>query len=222
MMDENNDEGKIRLSPFGQWVARKAAMLATGGGSDKATAGGYIGNDSKAVAAIAQLAHAAGHEVGADPDIFIWTVPDEDDAAIYPYGVPHDCAPTAEEMAAHLAMTLFAVQQQSHREQSMQTDSDMSLGRAVGMIAYGNFNEKGIRSTFDKMQTANGWAEMSHHARRLIKLLKREEIPLNYGLLAQDLVRLRRGRETANLVRLQWGRDYQSGYRAAMNAASDE
>lgn len=47
MMDENSDEGKIRLSPFGQWVARKAAMLATGGGSDKATAGGYIGNDSK-------------------------------------------------------------------------------------------------------------------------------------------------------------------------------
>lgn len=35
MMDENSDEGKIRLSPFGQWVARKAAMLATGGGSTK-------------------------------------------------------------------------------------------------------------------------------------------------------------------------------------------
>lgn len=84
-------------------------------------------------------------------------------------------------------MTLFAVQQQSHREQSMQTDSNMSLGRAVGMIAYGNFNEKGIRSTFDKMQTANGWAEMSHHARRLIKLLKREEIPSTMDCLPRIL-----------------------------------
>lgn len=110
----------------------------------------------KAVAAIAQLAHAAGHEVGADPDIFIWTVPDEDDAAIYPYGVPHDCAPTAEEMAAHLAMTLFAVQQQSHREQSMQTDSNMSLGRAVGMIAYGNFNEKGFAQPLTRCKRPMG------------------------------------------------------------------
>lgn len=96
----------------------------------------------------------------------------------------------------------------------------VSLGLAVGRMAYGNFNENGIRGMFDRLQTANSWKELTRHARGLIRLLRRERIAINYGMLAQDLEGLRSGRARANAVRLRWGRDFQRGYGAAR--ASDD
>lgn len=72
-------------------------------------------------------------------------------------------------------------------------------------MAYGNFNENGIRGMFDRLQTANSWKELTRHARGLIRLLRRERIAINYGMLAQDLEGLRSGRARANAVRLRWG-----------------
>ena len=221
-----------------------------------------------------------------------WTVPNMHDANIYPHGVRPSDGPSDEERAAHAAVTLFALHQQSQRSlchhgsdspppwspvrafrqwfewtllflsqdlmqlQQSHTRANAvrlrwgrdylsgrhglgivvkisvfpalvavdkqphcvrnplskwtelrflflgclthissfgirllsSLGRAVGGMAVGNFNEKGIRSTFDKLQTASSWAEMIRHARHLIALLKREDLPINYGLFAQDLM----------------------------------
>lgn len=215
-MNTDTNTANAQLSPFGAWVSNTVRGLAEGhaGRHD-----GYLDDNAAAVAAIAQLAHASGHEIGADPSIMRWTVPDMHDDAIYPRGVQPTHGPTAEERAAHAAVTLFAVHQQSQRTRSMHTDAHVSLGRAVGAMAPGNFNEKGIRSTFDKLQTSSSWPEMVRHARHLIALLKREDRPLNYGLFAQDLLKLRQSRERANAVRLRWGRDYQNAYLFEKSAA---
>ncbi|MCH9276191.1 type I-E CRISPR-associated protein Cse2/CasB [Bifidobacterium amazonense] len=191
-------------------------MLASGG-RDEAGIGhtGYLNNESSATAAIAKLRRAVGHEVGADPDIFDWTMPGIADPTVSGDPGRYADEPSPQERAAHAAITLFAMHQQSIHETSMHTDGNVSLGRAVGRMACGNFNENGIRRRFDKLQTANSWKELTGHARSLISLLKRERIALNYGLLAQDLLSLRADRTRANAVRTRWGRDFQSAYRRA-------
>lgn len=208
-MSQTTAKRNPRLEPLGIWTSNIVRVLALG---HEGKYDGYLDDNAQAVAAIAQLAHAVRHEVGEDPAIMPWTVPDMTDTLIYPKGVSADSGPTDEEQAAHAAVTLFAVHQQSKREMAVHTDAYVSLGRAVGAMAQGNFNEKGIRSTFDKVQMASSWPMMVRYAHHLIKLLKREDRQLNYGLLAQDLLKLRRGREQANGVRLRWGRDYQSAY----------
>lgn len=219
-----NNSKIARLNDFGQWVSSQAKGLI--GISDEATPqpGGYLGNNPRCVAAIAKLARAVGHDIGDDPDIFTWIIPDIDDDRIYPYPWSAECregTPTHAEYAAHTALTLMAIHQQSNHDKSVHTDAPISLGYAVGAMAYGNFNEKGIRSTFDKLQTASSWSETTMHARRLVKLLKREDAVLNYGLFAQDLINLRVNREQANKTRLRWGRDYLYAYNRAQRSESE-
>lgn len=207
----------IRLTPFGKWVSRMVRILAEGGEDRHDDTGpvrrnGYLGNGAYATAAVAKLRHAVGREVGEDPEIFAWTMPPVDDADIAGNLAPYQNGPSPREQAAHAAITLFAVHQQSNHETSAHTDENVSLGRAVGRMAYGNLNESGIRSMFDRLQTAGSWKELVRHSRGLITLLKRERIAINYGLLAQDLLALRGTRNQANAVRTRWGRDFQSAY----------
>lgn len=208
------DRHYIALTPFGKWVSGRVRLLATGGrASSGVKHGGYIRNDAYATAAIARLRHAVGHEVGMDPDIFEWTMPDTDDPDVTGPVDRYRDEPTPQERAAHAAVTLYAVQQQSIHDMPMHTDEDISLGRAVGRMAYGNFNETGIRRLFDQLQTSGSWKELIRHTLSMVKLLKRERIALNYGLLAQDLMALQSDRDRANAVRMRWGRDFQSAYR---------
>ncbi|MBT1165789.1 type I-E CRISPR-associated protein Cse2/CasB [Bifidobacterium simiarum] len=211
-----------RLNAFGKWVGRQVRVLAEGGyDSAGIRRDGYLQNGSYATAAVARLRRSVSHEVGADPDIFIWTMPPEDEPDISGDVSRYLQSPSPEERAAHAAITLFAVHQQSNHTASMHTDSNVSLGYAVGSMAYGNFNEAGIRSMFDRLQTAASWKELVRHARGLISMLRRERIALNYGLLAQDLLDLRNGRSRANVVRTLWGRDFQSAYRRQQLESED-
>ena len=203
-----------KLTAFGKWVSAQTRRLAMGGPDESGIMRtGYLRNDPYSVAAIARLRHAVGHEIGDDPETFVWTLPATDDPDISGNASRHIDEPTPQERAAHAAITLFAAHQQSIRESSMHTDDNVSLGRAVGRMAYGNFNENGIRALFGRIQTASSWKELLRHARGLIGLLKRERIALNYGLLAQDLMGLRSDRTRANMVRIRWGRDFQRAYR---------
>lgn len=204
-----------RLTSFGMWISGQARRLATGGRDEAGIRrSGYLRNDPYSTAAVARLRHAAGHEVGADPNVFIWTIPDPTKPDVCGADIDRYAdGPSPRECAAHAVLTLFATHQQSIHDQPMHTDEDVSLGRAVGRMACSNFNESGIRRMFSQMQTASSWKELVRHARSLISLLKRERIALNYGLLAQDLLALQSDRDHANAVRTRWGRDFQSSYR---------
>jgi CRISPR system Cascade subunit CasB len=203
------EEHEYRPAPtdFGKWVDSRVRLLSTGG---RASSGiretGYVQSGAYATAAIAKLKRSVGHDVGADPDIFEWTLaglPEpSDDQQRQVSGLP-----TTYELAAHTAITLFALHQQSIHEMSVHTQSSVSLGGAVARLLFDNPNAAGIRNRFNRIQTAGSWQELVHHARALITLMKRDRIVLNYGLFAQDLVQLHSGRVTANNVRMRWGRD---------------
>lgn len=200
-------EYRPALTDFGKWVDSRVRLLSTGG---KIPSGiretGYVQGGAYATAAIAKLKRCAGHDIGADPDIFEWTLaglPEQDNE--YKQGVVG--LPTSRELAAHTAITLFALHQQSIHEMSVHTQADVSLGGAVARLLFDNPNAAGISSRFNRVQTAGSWQELVHHARGLIALMKRDRVVLNYGLFAQDLVQLHAGRISANNVRMRWGRD---------------
>lgn len=211
-------EYKPRLNEFGQWASARVQQLATGG---KDIAGikqpGYLQNGAYATSAIAKLNRSVGHKFGDDFDIMEWTYA----------GLPEDQSSsdpseaTTMELAAHAVITLFAAHQHSVHEKSMNTSENMSLGRAIGQLATGDPNEKGIRRTFMQVQSASSWSELVRHARRLIKLLKRDRVQLNYGLFAQDILLLQKGGSAANQVRTRWGKDFISAYKSVKQADSD-
>ncbi|PPH25478.1 type I-E CRISPR-associated protein Cse2/CasB [Rathayibacter toxicus] len=163
---------------------------------------------STTVASLARLRRAVASAPGADP--FVWAETLE--------GLPieyqgSDGEATPAEHAAHAAITLYAVHQQSKAIGMHQRD--VSLGRAVARLAHRNpatdahdsDKQSPVLRRFLALGTATSFHETLHHARGLITQLRGASIPLDYGLLAYHLARLQRP-SYADGVRLDWGRDY--------------
>jgi CRISPR system Cascade subunit CasB len=115
---------------------------------------------------------------------------------------------TPAELAAHAALTLYAVHQQSQRQLKMHR-TGYSMGRSAGLLArpLGDDEQIRVRRRFNALATASSLPETLHHSRGLITQFRGTDIPLDYGRLAVDLYHLQNpGR--ADRVRLQWGRDY--------------
>jgi CRISPR system Cascade subunit CasB len=157
-----------------------------------------------AAATLAHLRRGLGKAPGEVPEI--WDITLE--------SIPrpgHGDVPSPQEHAAHAALTLYALHQQS-RTTPMHTRG-RSLGMAVRALARSQDatgdadREKAVRRRFDAVATATSFSETTHHLRGLISQLRAADIALDYGRLADDLERLQRpGGPKA--VRLQWGRDY--------------
>ncbi len=115
---------------------------------------------------------------------------------------------TPAELAAHAALTLYAVHQQSQRQLKMHRPG-YSMGRSTGLLArpLGEDEEIRVRRRFNALATASSLPETLHHARGLITQFRGADIPLDYGQLAVDLYRLQKP-ASADWVRRQWGRDY--------------
>lgn len=159
----------------------------------------YVRRRPEALATLARLRRGVGKEVGTVPDLWQYTLdglPDQ--------GGTGD-EPTAQERAVHTAMTLFAVHQQSRREEMHLPQQ--SLGTAVRQLRARAASADAVRRRFEALGTAETFAEVVHHARGLITQLRAERIPLDYGMFTDDLVRLQSG-AAASRVRLRWGRDF--------------
>jgi CRISPR system Cascade subunit CasB len=102
-------------------------------------------------------------------------------------------------------VTLYALHQQSRRER-MHIDG-RGLGRAIAELARVSGGPDGVRRRFAALGTASTYPESIHHLRGLITMLRGHQIPLDYGLLAEDLCTLRRpdGRQKVQAV---WGREF--------------
>lgn len=176
----------------------------------------YLNNRSAAVADLARLRRGVGAAPGDDFEatgIVLRAVGDAIDERRFE-------GPSAKEWAAYLAFTLFAVHQQSKRTARMHQQGH-SLGRATRRLVdrQGGLSTDRVhpvRRRFDALGTSTSMAETAHHARGLINQLRGEDIPLDYGLLAEQLVRLQFP-DTAGRVRLAWGRDF---YRVAADDPS--
>lgn len=159
----------------------------------------YLGRrESSAVAMLAHLRHAAGKPVGSVPDI--WQVTLGDELA----GPRAGDAPTHVEVAVHVAMTLYGVHQQSASKRMHQRGH--GLGRSLRALHPADAQTDPVRRRFQAVGTADSLDELVHHARGLVQLLRAGGTPLDYGLLADQLVAWQRGDEVQ--VRLQWARDF--------------
>ena len=119
--------------------------------------------------------------------------------------------PSHEEWAVYLALTLYALHQQSNDTVCV-SQLGCTLGRAVRRLAEQtvasgqDWTESSVLRRFNALATADSMPEVSHHLRGMIQLLRREGIPLDYPQLAEDLYQYQFVDGAPN-VRLRWGRD---------------
>lgn len=156
-------------------------------------------------AALARLRRAAGHPVAASVDVF--------DLVVNP-DAPHvrGDAPTRDEQAIHLALTLYAIHQQSQLARMHVRGT--SFGTALGRLRFVDGAENpGVVRRFQALGTAHDLAEVANYARALVTLLRAADRGFDYGTFAGDLVRLQDPKQRTSVL-LNWGRDF---YRTAKN-----
>jgi CRISPR system Cascade subunit CasB len=162
---------------------------------------GVLANRPAAVAGLARLRRGAGKPVGSVQDILQYTVSD----TFAPPGSGDDATPA--EVAAHVALTLYAVHQQSQRKRMHQRG--WNVGRAVRQLHPQDFGDKipPILHRFRALGSAQSTDELVHHLRGTVQLLRGHGQPLDYALLADELV-LWHKPGGASAVRLRWGRSF--------------
>jgi CRISPR system Cascade subunit CasB len=155
--------------------------------------------DPAAVAALARLRRGVGKRPGDVLDILEFTV----SADFRPAAGDE---PTAEEWAAHVALTLFAVHQQSRGERMHRRGR--GLGTALRSLhpGYQNSLPDPLSRRFRMLGTAGSFPELTHHLRGAVQLLRAGGQPLDYGVLADQL-------QTWQVlgpdrVQLTWGREF--------------
>lgn len=155
--------------------------------------------DPAAVAALARLRRGVGKEPGEVLDILEFTISPE----LRP---GPDGEPGLEEHAVHVAMTLFAVHQQSRGERMHRR----GRGLGVALRALHGGDQKSVPDPlvrrFRMLGTADSFPELSHHLRGAVQLLRVGGAPLDYGVLTDQLVTWQHGRRSE--VQLTWGRQF--------------
>jgi CRISPR system Cascade subunit CasB len=160
----------------------------------------YLGQSPAATATLAHLRGAVAAEAGSVPSVWDVTL-----AGLDPRLVGRGDDPSPAERAAHAALCLYAVHQQSQRTGMHQTG--VGLGTAVRRLATRVGAESAVERRFHALGTSATVAEALHHARGLVGRLRAEQIPLDYGRFAVDLHDLQYP-DRAGAVRLRWGRDF--------------
>ena len=156
----------------------------------------------EAVSALARLRRGMGRPPGFDftlerylqvPEHLLGRRPDD------------DAQPADTEQAVHDAVTLYALHQQSRRER-MHVDG-RGLGRSLADLVRVSGGPEGVRRRFAALGTASTYHESIYHLRSLITMLREHQIPLDYGLLADDLRTLLRPGGQAR-IQAVWGREF--------------
>ena len=116
-------------------------------------------------------------------------------------------APTWEEIAVHTAMTLYAVHQQSRTEPMFRPG--IGLGSAAHDLVGRDEENPSARARFNALVTSTTVAELRHHLRSFVSLLRARGIALDHAMLADDVLRFQQP-GGAKKVRLAWARQYYS------------
>ncbi|MFJ1652373.1 type I-E CRISPR-associated protein Cse2/CasB [Streptomyces sp. NPDC088337] len=189
---------------------------------------GYLDDQSHAVAALARLRRGAGREAGQLPDL--WALIDTGPL----HETPHGARPLSErelvraEDALHVALTLYALHQQSRRSgmyQADRPDRRRGLGAAVRrMMKPGEIDEP-VHKRLVRAGTAPDLTVLAQRLRDIVVLLRREDIQLDHALLAGQLYTWQ-WPGGADTVRREWGRSFHAWHDkpkdgAAASAGSD-
>lgn len=171
-------------------------------------------NESATRATLAKLRRGIGKRPGSMPELWPVTLDGLPEMLTDKSG-----GPTKGEWAVHTALTLFALHQQGKelKGKPMHREGE-SLGASVRRLAEDDADEARIKRRFDLAATSDSPEEFANHLRGLIQLLKTEDIPLDYSMLAEDLYRFQFP-QARDSVRLGWGRNF---YRTASKEAKDQ
>lgn len=202
-------------SPAGQAVARCISRLQPR----------YRKDNPAAVADLARLRRGAGRTAHTVQDH--WGLGGlEELADVLAKGHPSVRREHAEE-AVYLAVTLWALHQQSARDSDMHVPGQ-TLGRAVRLLmrkvqaenqADGELNEP-LRTRLVRVGTANSIESVAVRLREIVLLLRSAGVPLDYGRLADQLYRWQSPPERAD-VRREWGREFHLAAWSGKNAPPD-
>jgi len=176
--------------------------------------GGYLKDLSDAVATLAKLRRGAGKPIEAVPELVRLTL----DHRFYEAFPVEDPRTDAAEAAAHEALTLYALHQQSKRDRGMHRRGS-GLGGAVRRLMPGGEIDEPLRKRFVQAGSAADHATRLDRLRGIVSLLRAEDIPLDYGLLADQLHDARTPAGAAR-VRRAWGRGFQAHRTARADDAS--
>ncbi|MFE1252965.1 type I-E CRISPR-associated protein Cse2/CasB [Streptomyces fungicidicus] len=183
---------------------------------------GYLNDRSQAVAALARLRRGAGREAGETPDL--WNLIDTDALHVSATGT----RPLSEqelvraENALHAALTLWAFHQQSrgtpmHRRHTRERPA--GLGAAVRRLMPADGVDEPVRKRLVRAGTAPDLITLAQRLRDIVALLRRDDIPLDYALLASQLY-LWQWPDGPAAVRRRWSRSFHEQRRP--RPASDE
>ncbi|MGW9212328.1 type I-E CRISPR-associated protein Cse2/CasB [Embleya sp. NPDC055664] len=161
---------------------------------------GYLDDRGDAVAAVARIRRGAGKPSEDVPDL--WGLLGTD--PLYEPGRLSEADTIRAAEAAYIALTLWALHQQSHRLYRMHVPGGPELGAAVRRLMPGTEIDEPIRKRFVRAGSATHKDALAERLRDIVQLLRRDEVPLDYGLLADQLHRWQQpgGRQQ---IRRSWG-----------------
>ncbi|MFJ1975296.1 type I-E CRISPR-associated protein Cse2/CasB [Streptomyces sp. NPDC087903] len=173
---------------------------------------GYLKDRPRDIAALARLRRGAGRDAAALPDL--WALVDSGPL----HTVTEGGRPLGEtelvraENALYTALTLWALHQQSrggrmHRPHTARQPA--GLGAAVRRLMPPNDIDAPVLKRLVRAGTAPDLTSLAQRLRELMVLLRREDIPLDYGLLAGQLYAWQ-WPGGADTVRRAWGRSFHS------------
>jgi CRISPR system Cascade subunit CasB len=172
-------------------------------------------NDKGSGAALAQIRKGVGRPAGSVPELWRYHK-----AVISDYEAKHGVV-SQPLVAEHAALTLFAVHQQS-QEASMHL-GDEHLGAALRKLrASKQFkdNPEALDRRVNAAATATSVAELVHHLRGLITLLRGQHLPIDYTQLAQDIADWHHP-DTRARARGRWGAQYYTWNSATAPATAE-
>lgn len=170
---------------------------------------GYRDDRADAVATLARIRRGAGRPAGTVPDLWGLTGM-EHLLETSPPGLIEEAA----DEALHIAVTLWGLHQQAHRDADMHVRG-VGLGAAVRKMMPDDESGEPIRKRFVRAAAAHSTGTLAERLRELVLLLRKEALPLDYGLLADQLYRWQRPGGRSRIHR-EWGRDF---HRAAARRA---
>ncbi|AXE28104.1 type I-E CRISPR-associated protein Cse2/CasB (plasmid) [Streptomyces globosus] len=183
----------------------------------------YRNDVSHAVQALARLRRGIGRQATETPDLWGLVGMEQFYATrtVHGRGRVDEAEALRAERAAHVAVTLWALHQQSNRAKRMHVEDGASLGTAVRRLMSGTDSDEPIRKRLVRAGTATTFDVLAQRLRELVVLLRAAEIPLDYGLLAEQLDRWQRPGGPA-LVRQAWGRSFHAHQPAAGHGAQQD
>lgn len=178
---------------------------------------GYREDLSSAVATLAQLRRGAGKLIEDAPEL--WGVCGID--RLHAEQKLFESEAEKAEAALFLAVTLYALHQQSHRTENMHCRRrEGELGAAVRRLMPKGEIDEPIRRRFVRLGTATTLDALAYRLREIISLLRGKSIPLDYALLARQLYQAQFP-DGLREVRQHWGRSFHA-YRPETSPDSGE